>query len=107
MGVVERAVARERNVGVALKTLGNVSAAALCRSTQEVRALSDVSHPNLVALYELFNEEDQWFFTMELIDGVDLLTHVCGQSLDAGGEDSSRATFPARAAPGSLTRPTR
>src|SRR5690349_23268260 len=106
MGIVYRAIDRERDVEVALKTLHNVSAAAIFRFKQEFRALADVAHPNLVALHELFCEKEQWFFTMELIDGVDLLTHVCGQALDADRSEHSthHATVPERSA---VTAPTR
>ena len=41
-----------------------------------VPLLSDLTHPNLINLYELVAHHGLWFFTMELIDGTDLLTHV-------------------------------
>src|SRR5688572_10197409 len=37
------------------------------------------SHPNLVRLYELIGEGEDWFFTMELIDGADFLNYVRGR----------------------------
>jgi hypothetical protein len=82
MGIVYRAVDRERGTEVALKTLVNLSAGGIFRFKQEFRALADVAHPNLVTLHELFCEDGRWFFTMELLDGVDLLTYVCGRAAD-------------------------
>src|SRR5262249_48715368 len=38
--------------------------------------LHDLAHPNLVSLGELFEERGRWFFSMELVDGVDFLRHV-------------------------------
>jgi eukaryotic-like serine/threonine-protein kinase len=76
MGVVHRARDTERAEIVALKTMSRLDAGALLRFKREFRALADISHPNVVQLYELFSEGDFWFFTMELVEGFDFLTWV-------------------------------
>jgi hypothetical protein len=70
MGVVHLVWDHERRMRVARKALAGTDPALLQRLKNEFRALADLAHPNLVALYELFAEDDQWFFTMEAVDGV-------------------------------------
>ena len=66
---------------LALKTLAEVHAARLYRFKREFRALADVKHDNLVALDELVVLPDgKAFFTMELIDGVDFVDYVRGDT---------------------------
>ncbi len=72
----------ERDETVALKTIVSPSPARIYRLKKEFRALVDVAHPNLVALYDLMAHEDQWFFTMELVDGVDFIDFVRPNGLD-------------------------
>jgi len=76
MGVVYRARDRQRGGEVALKALREVGPADLLRLKREFRVMCDVHHPNLVRLGELGERDGGWFFTMELVDGVDLLDWV-------------------------------
>jgi eukaryotic-like serine/threonine-protein kinase len=70
MGIVYRVLDRARTREVALKTLKTTGGREIYRFKREFRALADLSHPNLVALYELYTVGDDWMFTMELVDGV-------------------------------------
>ena len=101
MGVVYRAHDRERGEVVALKTMRRIDSRALYRFKHEFRTLADLSHPNLVNLYELVASGGHWFFTMELVDGVDFITYVrrtcqsAGQAAEGGVEPSAGTLTPA------------
>lgn len=84
-GTVHEAFDRQYGCVVALKQLRRGTAEALQLFKREFRALADIAHPNLVALYELFAEKNgDWFLEMELIDGVDFLSFVSHGSEGAG-----------------------
>src|SRR5262245_56372624 len=76
----------ERGEDVALKTLSIPTARAIYELKREFRVLADVTHPNLVALHELFCVGRELCFTMELVDGVDFCTYV-------RGKDSARCDY--------------
>ncbi|CAN5744264.1 hypothetical protein BH18ACI4_BH18ACI4_10440 [soil metagenome] len=76
MGVVYEAHDRQTDKVVALKALTRTEASHITRFKHEFRSLVDVSHPNLVALYELMSDGEYWFFTMELVHGGNFLEYV-------------------------------
>ncbi|MFN2427005.1 MAG: serine/threonine-protein kinase PknK, partial [Candidatus Binatia bacterium] len=87
MGTVYEVLDREHGSRIALKLLRMMDGESLLGFKQEFRDFQDLSHPNLVSVGELFGEDGQWFFTMELVDGVNFLEYVrppAGSGDDAG-----------------------
>ena len=76
MGVVYRALDKNRGAEVALKTVRHENPGAILRFKQEFRSLLEVVHTNLVRLYELIFDGRGWYIVMELVEGVDFLRYV-------------------------------
>lgn len=76
MGVVYLARDMQRDQVVALKTLRRMEPTALDRFQQEFRRTVDLTHPNLVTLYDLIFDGEQWCYTMEFVPGVDFVRYV-------------------------------
>lgn len=72
MGKVFAAFDRQRQVKVAIKTLGVLTPHSVVALKSEFRSVAELNHPNLVRLHELFDDADDWFFSMELLEGATL-----------------------------------
>jgi len=75
-GTVYEAYDNARRSTIALKTLRLADPRRLYSLKQEFRKLADISHPNLVNLYELGVEDGAWYIAMELVDGVEFMDWV-------------------------------
>jgi eukaryotic-like serine/threonine-protein kinase len=75
-GVVYRAYDHQLRRSVALKVLRHAVGRDLYRFKREFRSLADIVHPNLVALHELYANSDEWFFAMEMVEGVSFIDWV-------------------------------
>jgi hypothetical protein len=84
MGVVYRARQLSLNRIVAVKTIlsGPVaSAQAVQRFRSEAEALARLKHPNIVAIYDIFEWESHHFFSMEYVPGKNLAELAQAQPL--------------------------
>ena len=91
-GDVYEALDQARGSPVALKILRHVEPLGLVQFKREFRRVAKLVHPNLVRLYELIQDGDHWFFTMELVAGSHALDYV--QSRAGASRDATlRRTF--------------
>jgi WD40 repeat protein/serine/threonine protein kinase len=85
MGVVYRAWQPALGRQVALKCLARPGdPRAEARFRREIRALGRVEHPHLVKVFTSGSDGEQWFYVMELVEGVPLAA-VCDKLSTAGG----------------------
>jgi serine/threonine protein kinase/tetratricopeptide (TPR) repeat protein len=75
-GVVHEALDLQRNQRVALKILRKDRPAKVSALKAEFRSLRDITHPNLVVLYDLIGGDDDWSISMELVEGSSFLAYV-------------------------------
>lgn len=84
MGIVYRVRDDDTGTDIAVKTLGTREPDQLYRLKQEFRTLTSIAHPNLVELYELVVSDDECFFTMEFVEGVNFTQYNRGLRRGAG-----------------------
>ena len=100
MGAVELVEDRERGERVARKrVLRAADPRALVRFKREFRAIEHLTHPSLVRLFELGEDDEGLFFTMELVDGEDLTTYLTRRG-DVERTESGPALRPSSGATG-------
>lgn len=80
-GIVYEVYDNEWNTCVALKWLKTKNAKALLNFKREFYSLITINHLNLVKLYEFFGNNEDCFFTMELIDGADFRSSTSERKL--------------------------
>ena len=83
---------------VALKVLPQQDGDHIFRLKREFRVLRGLAHPNLIQLFDLIVTDQIAFFTMELVAGLDVVSHVrrklpVGHVLAAAHEARLRAAF--------------
>lgn len=89
MGQVLAAFDNQRQSRVALKLLGRLTPQRIALLKREFRAAVELVHPNLVRLYELFSDGKEWFFSMELVEGITMRARLASRP----GYDVHRSLF--------------
>ncbi|HEX4355845.1 MAG TPA: protein kinase, partial [Polyangiales bacterium] len=88
-GEVFEAIDRVRGTRVALKALRNSSPQSILRFKREFRTLIEIHHVNLVEFGELFEHAGRWFFSMELVEGVDFVRYVRADLPEVAADQST------------------
>jgi tetratricopeptide (TPR) repeat protein len=91
MGAVYLVRDRETGEQLARKKLFRMDGKSALRIKREFRSLADLSHRNLVKVYELGRASDGWFLTMEYIEGEDLRSHLGLESARSAGSGIAAA----------------
>src|SRR5439155_22221634 len=86
MGVLHEAHGLELDERVALKVLSvdaDLGEEGLRRMRDEVRLARRITHPNVVRIFDIGDDGDTHYFTMELIAGDNLRERISGRALPA------------------------
>jgi eukaryotic-like serine/threonine-protein kinase len=94
MGAVYEVEDQTGGSRVALKLMLDANPARLLRFKHEFRVMAELHHPNLVRLFELGQHEGRWFFTMELVDGQNLVEMLLDQRSTGTSETLSHVETP-------------
>jgi len=79
-GEVHRARDHRTGLEVAVKILRKADANEIYQLKREFRVLADVRHGGLARLHDLHIDDAQCFFTMELVEGEDLVRYLDGKN---------------------------
>lgn len=107
MSTVYEALDTQLDRHVALKIIRRPEGFSLLRFKEEFRALAELRHRNLIELYDLARDGETWFFTMELIEGVDLVAYVDGVRATEAAYLASMESAVTAAPSGDRVTPTR
>ncbi|HTU63758.1 MAG TPA: serine/threonine-protein kinase, partial [Polyangiales bacterium] len=80
-GVVHLVRDCETGEQLAWKRLQRTDEHSIARLKREFRTLSTINHKNVIRLYDLGRSRDEWFLTMEYLDGPTLLDYLDGASV--------------------------
>ncbi len=96
MGAVDLVYDHERHTLVARKRMRAISGSALVRFKREFRTIERLLHPGLVRVYELGEDAEGVFFTMEHVDGGDLGDFCAGRTRPSASRSSASTSEPTR-----------
>ena len=99
MGVVWSARDPELGRTVAVKLAATGAASLRERVRREGRALAQLSHPNVVPIFDVVERGDQVFLVMELVTGADLRRHAQAAPGPRALIDAYRSACPAGRSP--------
>ncbi|MBI4242562.1 MAG: tetratricopeptide repeat protein [Planctomycetes bacterium] len=79
MGIVYKALDTQLNRNAALKFLDKISGERLKRFLNEAEIISKLTHPNIVPVYDIGSLDEQYYISMQYVDGK-TLDHFIGKS---------------------------